>query len=209
MTTLLFYLFSLITIISAVCVVSTKNPVHAVLFLILAFFNIAGLWILLSAEFLALMLIMIYVGAVMVLFLFVIMMINLDSVTLRKAFKANLPFGSIIGIILVIEMSIVLYRYTHFSDTVPVISTESISNTKQIGALLFSDYIYPVEIASVILLVALIAAVVLTLRDRRDKKLQSPHRQVKVSAAERLKLVKMNPDLKYSSPTLERTHQDD
>jgi NADH-quinone oxidoreductase subunit J len=190
--TFVFYLLATIMVLAAVRVVTAKNPVHSALFLVLAFFNAAGLWLLLQAEFLAIVLVMVYVGAVMVLFLFVVMMLDIDIDRLRRGFWSNMPLAVVLGLLLVGEMTMVLssdyFGVVSFPDrSMPA----DYSNTKELGRLLFTDYAYPFELASVILLVAIIAAVMLTLRRRKDFKYLDPAEQVAVKAADRVRLVKM------------------
>lgn len=191
-TTIVFYVFAALAIFAAVRVVTASNPVHAVLFLVLAFFNVAGLWLLLQAEFLAMALIMVYVGAVMVLFLFVVMMLDINVERLRRGFWSYLPLGLTIGLLMVAEMAMVLSgRYFGF-DALPGLATApDYSNTKELGRLLFTDYVYPFELASVILLVGIVAAVMLTLRHRKDVKHLDTARQLAVKAKDRLRIVKM------------------
>jgi NADH-quinone oxidoreductase subunit J len=191
--TVLFYVFSAVLVLASLRVITARNPVHAVLFLVLAFFNAAGLWMLLHAEFLAIMLVMVYVGAVMVLFLFVVMMLDINIERLRQGFWSYLPLGAVVGIIMAAEMSIILGGHYFGLDVLPapVGPEAAFSNTKALGRLLFTDYVYPFELASVILLVALIAAVVLTLRQRKDNKAMNPRLQVRVKAADRFRVVKM------------------
>lgn len=191
--TVLFYVFSAVLVLSALRVITARNPVHAVLFLVLAFFNAAGLWMLLHAEFLAIMLVMVYVGAVMVLFLFVVMMLDINIERLRQGFWSYLPLGAVVGLIMAGEMSLILGgRYLGLEVLpAPASPDAGFSNTKALGRLLFTDYVYPFELASVILLVALIAAVVLTLRQRKDNKAMNPRLQVRVKAADRFRVVKM------------------
>ena len=191
--TVLFYVFSAVLIFAALRVITARNPVHAVLFLVLAFFNAAGLWMLLHAEFLAIMLIMVYVGAVMVLFLFVVMMLDINIERLRQGFWSYLPLGAVVGLIMAAEMSIILGGRYFGLDVLPAPITPDadFSNTKALGRLLFTDYVYPFELASVVLLVAIIAAVVLTLRQRKDNKAMNPRLQVRVKAADRFRVVKM------------------
>jgi NADH-quinone oxidoreductase subunit J len=174
-------------------VITARNPVHAVLFLVLSFFNAAGLWMLLHAEFLSIMLVMVYVGAVMVLFLFVVMMLDINIERLRKGFWSHLPLGLIVGAIMVGEMGTILGGRYFGLDVLPAPASPEagFSNTKALGRLLFTDYVYPFELASVILLVALIAAVVLTLRQRKESKAMNPRLQVRVKAADRFRVVKM------------------
>ncbi|HTJ96072.1 MAG TPA: NADH-quinone oxidoreductase subunit J [Rhodocyclaceae bacterium] len=190
---LLFYIFSAVLLLSAVCVITARNPVHAVLFLVLCFFNAGGLWMLLHAEFLAIMLVMVYVGAVMVLFLFVVMMLDINIERLRQGFWNALPIGAVVGGAMAVEMSIILGgRYFGLQALpAPADPAAGFSNTKELGRLLFTDYVYPFELASVILLVAIIAAVMLTLRQRKDSKAMNPRLQVLVKAADRVRIVKM------------------
>lgn len=192
--TVLFYVFASILVLSALRVITARNPVHAVLFLVLSFFNAAGLWMLLHAEFLAIMLVMVYVGAVMVLFLFVVMMLDINIERLRQGFWSYLPVGAVIGLIMAGEMALILGgRYFGLEALpAPAVPAADYSNTKELGRLLFTDYVYPFELASVILLVALIAAVVLTLRQRKDNKAMNPSVQVRVKAADRWRIVKMD-----------------
>jgi NADH-quinone oxidoreductase subunit J len=191
--TVLFYVFSAVLVLASLRVITARNPVHAVLFLVLAFFNAAGLWMLLHAEFLAIMLVMVYVGAVMVLFLFVVMMLDINIERLRQGFWSYLPLGAVVGLIMAAEMGIILGgRYFGLEALpVPADPAADFSNTKALGRLLFTDYVYPFELASVVLLVALIAAVVLTLRQRKDNKAMNPRLQVRVKAADRFRVVKM------------------
>ena len=193
----LFYVFSAVLLFSAFRVITARNPVHAALFLVLAFFQAAAVWILLKAEFLAITLVLVYVGAVMVLFLFVVMMldINLDSV--RKGFWTHFPLAGMVGATIALEMSYVLmggFREPPQVASGPIAGQISgqVSNTKELGKLLYSEYIYPLEIAAVILLVAIIAAIALTLRERKDSKRTNPADQVRVKSTDRVRLVKMN-----------------
>lgn len=191
-TTIVFYVFAALSIFAAVRVVTARNPVHAVLFLVLAFFNVAGIWLLLQAEFLAIALVMVYVGAVMVLFLFVVMMLDINIERVRRGFWNYLPLGLTIGLILVAEMAMVLSGKYFGLDALPGhVMAPDYSNTKELGRLLFTDYVYPFELASVILLVGIIAAVMLTLRHRTDVKHLDPSRQVAVKAGDRLRIIKM------------------
>ncbi|AJP48453.1 NADH:ubiquinone oxidoreductase subunit J [Rugosibacter aromaticivorans] len=191
-TTFLFYLFAAVMLFSALRVITARNPVHAVLFLVLAFFNAAGLWLLLQAEFLAIALIMVYVGAVMVLFLFVVMMLDINIERLRHGFWSHLPLGATIGVIMVVEMTTVLTgRYFSLGNFPAHVVPAGESNTKALARILFTDYVYPFELASVILLVAIIAAVMLTLRQRKDTKGLRPSDQVAVKRSDRLRIVAM------------------
>ena len=194
--TILFYLFATVAIFAALRVITARNPVHAVLFLVLAFFNVAGLWVLLQAEFLALTLVMVYVGAVMVLFLFVVMMLDINIERMRKGFWSNLWVGLPVGLMLLGEMGVVLTgRYFGLANLPPQNLPANHSNTKELARVLYTDYAYPFEIASVILLVAIIAAVMLTLRRRKDTKTMNPADQIRVKAKDRMRIVKMAPDL--------------
>jgi NADH-quinone oxidoreductase subunit J len=192
-----FYAFAGLLVISALRVVTARNPVHAALFLVLAFFCASGLWMLLKAEFLSLALILVYVGAVMVLFLFVVMMLDLDVEHLRRDFKKYLPVAFLMGAVIVLELSIVLIRsFVGTSTPVqPMLEETVASNTQALGMLIFVDYVYAFEVAGVILLVAIIAAVALTLRNRKDSKSQNIHEQVNVNAADRMRIVKMDSDM--------------
>jgi NADH-quinone oxidoreductase subunit J len=192
--TLLFYIFSAVTVFAALRVITARNPVHAALFLVLAFFNVAALWMLLQAEFLALALIMVYVGAVMVLFLFVVMMLDINIERVRQGFWNNLPIGALVGLLMVGEMAVVLSgRYFGLANLPPHSLAANHSNTKELGRLLYTDYAYPFEIASVILLVAIIVAVMLTLRSRKDTKAMHASDQIAVKSKDRMRLVKMAP----------------
>lgn len=192
----LFYVFAAVLLFAAFRVITARNPVHAALFLVLAFFQAAAVWVLLKAEFLAIALVLVYVGAVMVLFLFVVMMldINLDSV--RKGFWKHFPLAGGVGAVIALEMSYVLMGGFREPPKVGGAATQlgaQVSNTKELGKVLYSQYVYPLEIAAVILLVAIIAAIALTLRARKDSKRQNPAEQVRVKAADRMTLVKMKP----------------
>jgi NADH-quinone oxidoreductase subunit J len=194
--TLLFYIFSTVTVLAALRVVTARNPVHAALFLVLAFFNVAGLWMLLQAEFLSLVLIMVYVGAVMVLFLFVVMMLDINIEQVRQGFWKNLPLGALVGGLMVAEMATVLTgRYFSLANLPPQNLPANYSNTKELARVLYTDYAYPFEIASVILLVAIIVAVMLTLRRRKDNKAMHSSDQIAVKSKDRMRLVKMAPEV--------------
>ena len=188
---ILFYVFSAIMLIAATRVITAKNPVHAALFLVLAFFNAAGIWMLLKAEFLAIVLVLVYVGAVMVLFLFVVMMLDINTDKMREGFWSYLPLATGIGVLIVLEMSAVLWRGFHTSEIRPEM-TANIGGTKELGLLIYTKYIYGFEIAAAILLVAIIAAVALTLRKRKDTKAFNPGDAVRVKRNDRLRIVKMD-----------------
>jgi NADH-quinone oxidoreductase subunit J len=198
-----FYAFAGLLVISALRVITARNPVHAALFLVLAFFCASGLWMLLKAEFLSLALILVYVGAVMVLFLFVVMMLDLDLEHLRRDFKKFLPVAFLMGTVIVLELSIVLIRsFIGTSAPVqPMLEEMATSNTHALGMLIFVDYVYAFEVAGVILLVAIIAAVALTLRNRKDSKSQNIHDQVNINSADRMRIVKMGSDMAAKQDT--------
>ncbi len=182
-TTVAFYLFAAITVASGFMVISAKNPVHSVLFLILAFFNAAALFLLLGAEFVALILVIVYVGAVAVLFLFVVMMLDIDFSELREGFLQYLPVGALVGLILLVELALVLGGWViapgaAHAGAEPVASFGALSNTKMIGFVLYTKYVYLFQAAGMILLVAMIGAIVLTLRHRPDIKRQVIANQV-------------------------------
>ena len=192
---IVFYFFAAVLLFAAGMVITIRNPVKAALFLVLAFFTAAGLWILLEAEFLAITLVLVYVGAVMVLFLFVIMMLDINLLRLREGFGEYLPIGGIVAVLLlVIEMAIILGPRHFGLEKVAAPcrpSQPDYSNTKELGRVLYIDYVYPFEIAAFILLVAIIAAIALALRRRKDTKYQDPREQVRVQRSDRVRLVKM------------------
>ncbi|RFP18461.1 MULTISPECIES: NADH-quinone oxidoreductase subunit J [unclassified Duganella] len=190
--TALFYAFSAIMILAATRVITARNPVHAALFLVLAFFSAAGIWMLLEAEFLAIVLVLVYVGAVMVLFLFVVMMLDIDTDKMREGFWGYLPLASFVGVIIVLEMAAVLWR-SFLSFDQQAVNAGNIGGTKELGIQIYTKYIYGFEIAGVILLVAIIAAVALTLRKRKDTKHFDPADAVRVKRNDRLKIVKIAP----------------
>jgi NADH-quinone oxidoreductase subunit J len=195
-----FYLFSAILLFSAFRVITARNPVHAALFLVLAFFQAAGVWMLLKAEFLAISLVLVYVGAVMVLFLFVVMMLDIDVAKLRVGFWKHFPAAAIVGVVIALEMAGVLMGGFRPEEprAFPAVAQAAAagvqySNTKELGKLLYSGYLFPLEIAAVILLVAIVAAIALTLRHRKDTKHTDPAQQVRVKARDRFEIVKMPP----------------
>lgn len=196
----IFYFFSAILLLAALRVITARNPVHAVLFLVLAFFSSAGLWILLEAEFLAITLVLVYVGAVMVLFLFVVMMLDINIERLRQGFWSYLPMGLIVAGIMIAEIVIVVSSKYFGPENFPVPQGHAAgySNTKELGRLLYTDYVYPFEIAAVILLVAIVAAIALTLRRRKDTKYQDPAQQVKVKREQRIRIISMPTEKKDS-----------
>ncbi|MFQ5935525.1 MAG: NADH-quinone oxidoreductase subunit J [Acidiferrobacterales bacterium] len=190
---LVFYFFAAVLVFAAAMVITIRNPVKAALFLVLAFFTAAGLWVLLEAEFLAVTLVLVYVGAVMVLFLFVVMMLDVNLVRLREGFGEYLPIGGIVAVLLVLEMAIILgpKRFGLGNFPEPTRHAADYSNTREIGRLLYTYYVYPFEIAALILLVAIIAAITLALRRRKDSKYQDPRQQISVQRGQRVRLVKM------------------
>ena len=206
-TDIVFYTFAAILLFAAIRVITTRNPVVAALHLVLAFFTAAGIWLLLQAEFLAITLVLVYVGAVMVLFLFVVMMLDINLDKLREGFWDYLPMAGIIGLLMAVEMVMVLsnkFGQGKFfvSEKVAAkaadLSNKDYSNTAELGRVLYSDYLLPFELASVVLLVAIIAAIVLTLRDRKESKSMNAADQVLVKKADRLRIVKMETEMMAS-----------
>jgi NADH-quinone oxidoreductase subunit J len=192
-STFMFYFFAAVLVFAALRVITARNPVHAALFLVLAFFTSSGLWIQLEAEFLAIALVLVYVGAVMVLFLFVVLMLDINIDRLRAGFWNYLPIGVVVAALLVIEMYLVVAgRYFGVEGAPPPERLpETYSNTKELGMLLYTDYVYAFEIAAVILLVAIVAAIALTLRRRKDTKYLDPARQINVRREDRVRIVSM------------------
>lgn len=193
--TFTFYAFAAILIFSALRVITTRNPVHAALWLVLSFFTAAALWLLLRAEFLAIALVLVYVGAVMVLFLFVVMMLDVNFDSLRQHFRSYLPIGAAVGALVLFEMTLVIVE-SAVGRATPEPPAPTGSNTQALGRLLYVDYVYPFEIAAVVLLVAIIAAIALTHRERKERKHQDPGLQVKVRREDRVRLV----DLRSGKP---------
>ena len=191
---LLFYVFAAILVISALGVITARNPVHCALFLVAAFLNSAVIWLLLEAEFLAITLVVVYVGAVMVLWLFVVMMMDIDVARLRQGFTRYAPLGALIALIVVAQIATVVYvRKLGLEDTVLASPKPAgYSNTAELGHLLYTQYLWPFEIAAVILLVAIVAAITLTMRRRPGQKLQDVSKQVAVRARDRVRIVKMD-----------------
>jgi NADH-quinone oxidoreductase subunit J len=184
-----FYVFGAVLLISGIAVITARNPVHGALFLVLSFFTAAALWLLLQAEFLAIALVVVYVGAVMVLFLFVVMMLDINFERVREGFWRNLPLALVVGGVMVWEMiTILAFRIWGVE---PKQLPAGYSNTKELGRILYTDYAYAFEVAAVILLVAIIAAISLTLRRRKDSRYQNPAEQVRVRPKERVRLVSM------------------
>jgi len=193
--TALFYVFSAVLLLAAFRVITARSPVYAALFLVLAFFSAACVWILLRAEFLAIALVLVYVGAVMVLFLFVVMMLDVDVGSLRAGFWRHFPVAAIVGVVIALEMAAVLLPGFRLTDA-PATSAAALKlgNTKVLGIEVYTRYLYPLQIAAVLLLVAIIAAISLTLRARKDSKRVDPSDQVKAKKADRIRIVSMKPE---------------
>ncbi|MCS6764927.1 MAG: NADH-quinone oxidoreductase subunit J [Candidatus Protistobacter heckmanni] len=189
---LVFYAFAAILVLAALKVITARNPVHSALFLVLSFFTASGIWMLLQAEFLAITLVLVYVGTVMVLFLFVVMMIDINLEKIRRDFSKYVPMAILIGAVIIAEMAVVLVRGFFLTDT-PLASkvVSSGSNTRDLGKLIYTEYLYAFEVAGIILLVAIIASVALTLRRRKDSKAQNVSAQIRVKAADRVRIVAM------------------
>ncbi len=194
-----FYVLSLVLISSGLSVITSRNPVTAALSLVLAFFNAAGIWLLLQAEFLAIALVLVYVGAVMVLFLFVVMMLDINLDKLKEGFWDYLPMAGFIGVLMMVEMIMVFNtkQFNLLPITEPISNT---SNTEMIGNTLYSNYVLPFELASVVLLIAIVSAIALTLRDRKDSKKINAADQVAVKREDRVRLVQMKSEEKYIKP---------
>lgn len=194
-----FYVLSFVLIASGLSVITSRNPVAAALSLVLAFFNAAGIWLLLQAEFLAIALVLVYVGAVMVLFLFVVMMLDINLDKLREGFWDYLPMAGFIGLLMIVEM-VMVFKTKPF-NLVPITEpTSNTSNTEMIGNTLYSNYVLPFELASVVLLIAIVSAIALTLRDRKDSKKTNPADQVAVKRQDRVRIVRMKSEEKYIKP---------
>lgn len=191
-TSMLFYVFATVLVLSSLRVITAPNPVQAALFLVLAFFQAGGIWMLLKAEFLSIVLVLVYVGAVMVLFLFVVMMLDINIVKLREGFWGYLPLAAIIGGVIVLEMASVLWRSFGYNAITSPEAASQIGSTKALGLLIYTKYIYAFEIAAAVLLVGIIAAVALTLRKRKDIKYFDPADAVRVKRNDRLRIVKMD-----------------
>ncbi len=197
----LFYLFAIVLLFAAFRVITARNPVYAALYLVLAFFQAAAVWLLLKAEFLAITLVLVYVGAVMVLFLFVVMMLDINVDSLRKGFWKHFPLAATVGALIALEMAAVLmggFRGSEEPKAAVATATAAgqvaaqYSNTRELGILLYTQYLYPLQVAAVILLVAIVAAIALTLRERKDSKHMDPGDQVRVRARDRMEIVKLD-----------------
>ncbi len=193
---IVFYAFAAMLIFAATMVITVRNPVHAALFLVLAFFSSAGLWLLLEAEFLAIALVLVYVGAVMVLFLFVVMMLDINLAELREGFARYFPVALLVAIVMMVSLGRVVGPENFGPDQVPPSAPRAAdySNTEELGRALYTEYIWPFEIAAVVLLVAIIAAIALTLRKTRQTKAPRPERQVAVRRQDRVRVVKVEPE---------------
>ncbi len=186
----IFHFFAAVLVFAAFMVITIRNPVKAAMFLVLAFFSAAGLWMLLEAEFLSIVLVLVYVGAVMVLFLFVVMMLDINLARLREGFGEYLPIGGLVAVLMVLEMGVILTANFSGAGT-PAPHPAGYSNTRELGRVIYTVYAYPFEIAAVILLVAIVAAIALTMRRRPETKYQNPAQQVRVRSQDRVRLVKM------------------
>jgi NADH-quinone oxidoreductase subunit J len=201
-TSVLFYVFATVLLVAAFCVITARSTVHAALYLVLSFFSASCLWMLLRAEFLAITLVLVYVGAVMVLFLFVVMMLDINTDSLRQGFWKHLPLAGAVGAVIALEMALVLMRGFKVQEPAAVVGgvvgtgaggkLVDVGNTKLLGIELYTNYLYPVQLAAVLLLVAIIAAIALTLRARKDSRHMDPSQQVRAKKADRMRLVKMN-----------------
>jgi len=187
---IVFYFFSTILVLAAIGVIASRNPVHSALLLVLAFCTSSAIWILLRAEFLAITLVLVYVGAVMVLFLFVVMMLDINLARLREGFWSYLPLGALVALLLVVEMGFLLFMQYAGTPQPPSLPPDY-SNTKELGRLIYTDYVYPFEIAAVILLVAIVSAIALTLRRRKETKYIDPASQISVRREDRVRIVSM------------------
>ncbi len=197
--TALFYVFSAVLLFAAFRVITARSTVHAALFLVLSFFSASCIWMLLRAEFLAITLVLVYVGAVMVLFLFVVMMLDINTDSFREGFWKHMPLAGLVGALIALEMALVLMR--GFQLDAPVASARALEmgNTRLLGIEIYTQYLYPLQLAAVLLLVAIVAAIALTLRERKDSRHMDPSQQVRVKKADRVRLVKMAPTIEQPS----------
>ena len=187
---IVFWILAVVLVFASLRVITARNSVHAVLYLVLAFFNAAGIWMLLQAEFLAIALVLVYVGAVLVLFRFVLMMLDINFDSMRVGFRTHIPLAAGVGVLTVVQMAMVLW--TKVRDTTPPVGDTGqagYSNTKSLGMVIYTQYVYAVEIAAVILLVAIVAAIALTLRRRKETKYQNPSQQIGVRRADRVRIL--------------------
>ena len=208
---IVFYVLAAILLFAALNVITTRNPVYAALYLVLAFFTAAGIWLLLEAEFLAITLVLVYVGAVMVLFLFVVMMLDINLDKLREGFWKALPVALPIGGLMAVEMVMIVGMRNFGADKVlaPPARPADYSNTAELGRVLYTDYLLPFELASVVLLVAIVAAIALTLRSRKESKSMDPAKQVLVKKEDRLRIVKMDAMVEKTAEKIEKTTEGD
>jgi NADH-quinone oxidoreductase subunit J len=198
-TSALFYIFSAVLLASSFGVITARSTVHAALFLVLAFFNAACLWMMLKAEFLAIALVLVYVGAVMVLFLFVVMMLDINTEELRVGFWNAFPLAAIVGVLIALEMALVLMGGFRVTDAPVDLQALKVGNTRLLGIEVYTNYLYPLQVAAVLLLVAIIAAIALTLRERKDSKAFDPNLALRARKADRLRIVKMAPVIEVAS----------
>jgi NADH-quinone oxidoreductase subunit J len=198
-TSALFYIFSAVLLASSFGVITARSTVHAALFLVLAFFNASCLWMMLKAEFLAITLVLVYVGAVMVLFLFVVMMLDINTEELRVGFWKAFPLAAIVGVLIALEMALVLMGGFRVTDAPIDLEALKIGNTRMLGKEVYTNYLYPLQVAAVLLLVAIIAAIALTLRERKDSKAIDPNLALRARKADRLRIVKMAPVIEVAS----------
>jgi len=198
----LFYVFAAVLLFAALRVITAKSTVHSALYLVLAFFSASCIWMLLRAEFLAITLVLVYVGAVMVLFLFVVMMLDVNVERLRDGFWKHFPLAALIGVVIALQMALVLMRGFRLSEAPPADPLlASFGNTKLLGIEVYTQYLYPLQIAAVLLLVAIIAAIALTLRKRKDARYNDPAEQVKARKADRLRIVRMKAEVAPTTPS--------
>ena len=198
---ILFYLFGAVLLASALGVVLVRNPVHAALLLVLSFVSASGLWLLLYAEFLAITLVLVYVGAVMVLFMFVVMMLDINIDKLREGFWGNLPVAALVGVLMAAEMGVLLWRTLSGVAAPGVAPAPGFSNTKALGRVIYTQYVFAFELAAIVLLVAIVAAIAITLRTRKATKYQDPGAQVSVHASDRLRVVKVESSRPSDTPS--------
>ncbi len=204
-----FWVFAALSVFSAIRVVTARNPVHSALFLVLTFFTMAGIWMLLRAEFLAITLVLVYVGAVMVLFLFVVMMLDINLDQMRQGFWRNLPVALFVGVAIVLELAIVLaYTFSGVAGEAAPALPADYSNTRVLGSLIYTDYVYPFEIASVLLLVAMIAAIALTLRKRKDTRTNDPFVAIQTRAGDRVRMAVMPKIVRQRGPVADAAKAD-
>ena len=200
MSSALFYLFSLVLLFAAFRVITARSTVHAALFLVLSFATASCIWMLLRAVFLAIALVLVYVGAVMVLFLFVVMMLDVDADAVRQGFWKHFPLAGFIGALIALEMALVLMGGFRLTEAPPPDPMElKLGNSKMLGIEIYTHYLYPLQVAAVLLLVAIIAAIALTLRQRKDSRRQDPRQQVRVKKEQRVRLVQMRPTIEQPS----------